>query len=635
MPIVQGDNGRIIEDTFPEPLTGATIEIVIKAGSRTILKAGEIVDAAAGTYKFTLTNSDLAKSGYYMYQTTATYSDGRVFSNEPQRFIVSGKIIVDISDPGNEIADSDNGFLLVNGVKLNVYDDSELRNLIEELRTQIGTGTGGEEIMLVQKDVIEGTGNTTVSYTGDLYGFNILNKIASEIEFYINGKRTPVDANGTYEGTFDAFDSVTINTTGAFWAEVKGKLGETVTRITDGEQPPADTTAPVVSASLAAGTYNSAQTVTLSSNETATIYYTTNGSTPTEASAVYSSVISIGATTTLKFFGKDSAGNSSAVQTIVYTIDLTTPDTTAPTVTASPAGGTFTSVQSVTLSANETATIYYTTDGSTPTTSSTVYSAPISVSANTTLKFFGKDTAGNASVVQTQVYTIDATAPSYVTDGLKIHYDFTKYATTPATVTDESGNGNTGTLFGYAGTTTSGINNGELIGDGNGDYIQIPHNSTLKTYPFTIEYYAKIHSSQPTSSTSFRIFDNRYGATGTGNGVTALIGRSTDTTYPNKLLLQGNTSNPNYAVDFTSFDDVYRHIVIVFGANSQKVYIDGTLIGNASQTSTTLGTRDIFLFTTGNSAGTTSVANSCKAFRFYNKELTQSEVTQNYNAVTA
>ena len=44
-------------------------------------------------------------------------------------------------------------------------------------------------------------------------------------------------------------------------------------------------------------------------------------------------------------------------------------DITAPTTTASPAGGSYTSIQSVTLSANEPATIYYTIDGSTPTTS--------------------------------------------------------------------------------------------------------------------------------------------------------------------------------------------------------------------------------------------------------------------------
>ncbi|WP_308636107.1 chitobiase/beta-hexosaminidase C-terminal domain-containing protein [Paenibacillus silvisoli] len=85
-------------------------------------------------------------------------------------------------------------------------------------------------------------------------------------------------------------------------------------------------------------------------------------------------------------------------------------DTTPPTVSALPAAGTYTSTQSVVLSANESATIYYTLDGTAPTTASAVYSAPISVGATTTLRYFGRDTAGNESTVQSAVYTINAPA---------------------------------------------------------------------------------------------------------------------------------------------------------------------------------------------------------------------------------
>lgn len=83
-------------------------------------------------------------------------------------------------------------------------------------------------------------------------------------------------------------------------------------------------------------------------------------------------------------------------------------DATAPITTASPAGGTFSESQTVSLTADEiTATIYYTTDGSDPTESSAQYSFPIPINATTTLKFFAKDIAGNSEAIKTETYTIN------------------------------------------------------------------------------------------------------------------------------------------------------------------------------------------------------------------------------------
>jgi regulation of enolase protein 1 (concanavalin A-like superfamily) len=85
------------------------------------------------------------------------------------------------------------------------------------------------------------------------------------------------------------------------------------------------------------------------------------------------------------------------------------PDTTPPTVAASPLGGSFSSPQSVTLTASDNypgTSIYFTTNGTIPTSASARYAAPISIATTTTLKFLAIDAAGNSSAIGTQTYTI-------------------------------------------------------------------------------------------------------------------------------------------------------------------------------------------------------------------------------------
>jgi hypothetical protein len=64
----------------------------------------------------------------------------------------------------------------------------------------------------------------------------------------------------------------------------------------------------------------------------------------------------------------------------------------------------------VTLSASESGTVIrYTTTGNDPTGSSPQYSSPIGISTDTTLKFYGTDSYGNAGSIITEIYDITAT----------------------------------------------------------------------------------------------------------------------------------------------------------------------------------------------------------------------------------
>jgi len=169
--------------------------------------------------------------------------------------------------------------------------------------------------------------------------------------------------------------------------------------------PPAAATP---SFSLAAGTYTSIQSVTISdATSGAAIYYTTNGTTPTASSTLYSKAIPVSSTQTIEAIAIASGYSNSFVASAAYTVNLPA----APTPTFSPAAGTYSSAQSITISDGTTgASIYYTTDGSTPTTSSTLYASAIPLSATTTINAIAVASGYSNSSVGSATYTFPTAA---------------------------------------------------------------------------------------------------------------------------------------------------------------------------------------------------------------------------------
>ncbi len=167
--------------------------------------------------------------------------------------------------------------------------------------------------------------------------------------------------------------------------------------------------------SPAGGAYTSVQSVTISDTTSgATIYYTTDGTTPTTSSTEYSGPITVSSTETLKAIAVAMGDTESAVAFAAYNITSAPPSVATPAF--SPAGGTYSSAQSVAISdATSGATIYYTTDGTTPTTSSTEYSGPITVSVTETLKAIAVATGDTNSAVASAAYTINSSLPSVAT----------------------------------------------------------------------------------------------------------------------------------------------------------------------------------------------------------------------------
>ena len=138
---------------------------------------------------------------------------------------------------------------------------------------------------------------------------------------------------------------------------------------------------PSVQASVVAGTYLSAQTVTLTSTNGSSdvIYYTTNGTEPDESSNKYSSPITVSSSLTLKAKAYNENANPcwGNVSPFRYVIDPNA-DLEAPVITANKPTGRYKEALSdisftITDNKSDGFTVYYTIDGSVPNTSSTVY----------------------------------------------------------------------------------------------------------------------------------------------------------------------------------------------------------------------------------------------------------------------
>jgi hypothetical protein len=278
-------------------------------------------------------------------------------------------------------------------------------------------------------------------------------------------------------------------------------LNWTYTTGTSTSPPTPPTASPTFSP--AAGTYTGTQSVTITdATAGATIYYTTNGTTPTTASAVYAGPISVSASETLEAMAVASGSTASTVASAAYTINLATaPPTLAPVT------GTYTGAQSVTITdATAGATIYYTTNGTTPTTASAVYTGPISVTASETLEAMAVASGHTASSVVAAIYTINAAGGG-------------GGGTTPPAVNDPNGfTSATGfTLLGSATLNGSAL---ELTDGKNWENPAIWYSIPVNIQSFTTDFLFQITpvGNNPADGMTFTIQNMGLNAQGGGGG---------------------------------------------------------------------------------------------------------------------
>ncbi len=152
------------------------------------------------------------------------------------------------------------------------------------------------------------------------------------------------------------------------------------------------------------GSFTGSASITLQTvTSGASIYYTTDGTTPSQSSTLYSGAMTLTSSAMVKAKAFMNGYNPSAEASAAFTINLPT----AATPTISPNGGSFTGSVLVSMTtATAGAAIRYTSDGSSPTASSTLYSAPFTLANSATVKAAAFKTNYNPSGVASAAFTI-------------------------------------------------------------------------------------------------------------------------------------------------------------------------------------------------------------------------------------
>lgn len=149
------------------------------------------------------------------------------------------------------------------------------------------------------------------------------------------------------------------------------------------------------------GTYNTPQMVTISSPISGLIIrYTLDGSEPNYGSSIYVAPLVVAENTIIKAKATKPGWPDGSVQDAGYSFRVEKP-------TFDPPGDTYSGNQTITITcATPNANIHYTTDGTEPSLSSSLYNTPIEIDVDTTLKAIAFRGGWTASEISNAAYTI-------------------------------------------------------------------------------------------------------------------------------------------------------------------------------------------------------------------------------------
>jgi hypothetical protein len=220
-----------------------------------------------------------------------------------------------------------------------------------------------------------------------------------------------------------------------------------------------------------------------------------------------------------------------------------------------------------------------------------------------------------------------------VTDGLVLHLDAGNPFSYPATGvgtkwTDLSGNNNHGTLNGGVSYTEN--NRGSLVFDGTNDYVQCTSGFLGNNSQFSIDIWFK----RGPQSDKYLYSE---GSTSSSNPFWGITSNSTT-----NLRIYARNNSGTVEIDFqptgteySIYNNINRNLVCIYSSNTIYFYIDGVYIGSNSWTKGSYS--NINRINIGRYEALADVGGymngNIYAIKTYNKALTASEVSQNYEAL--
>jgi glucose/arabinose dehydrogenase/PKD repeat protein len=328
---------------------------------------------------------------------------------------------------------------------------------------------------------------------------------------------------------------------------------------------------------------------------------------------------------TLTAVARDAAGNSGSSQSVVVSVDNTQPSVS---ITAPASGATVSGSVSVAADASDNvgvAGVQFKLDGTDLGAEDT--SAPYSVSWNSTLASNGshtltavaRDAAGNTRTSGGVTVTVSNSGPPPPPAGLVAAYGFNEASGT--SVTDATGNANTGTMNAGVTRSATGRYGRALSFNGSSGVVTIPDANSLDlTTGLTLSAYVR-----PTTLADWRTVVLKEMPGGLVYGMYS----STNNNRPAGELSVGQ-NRPELKGTASLTVNTWQHLALTYDGTTMRLYIDGVLRGSRAQTGSIV-TSSGALKIGGNAVWGEWFSGLIDEVRIYNRALNASELTTDMN----